>query len=316
MGVYSFPASAIVDSTTTGRSLISAADAAAVRTAAGIDLTDFEATHGTFTSALKTDAGGVLKLFNATGTNAEYVQGAWIANDFYFGTKKDGAGSARAMYFQYDSSNRLLLDSTEIKFYRNLLPSTDGTLNIGSASLKVGAITAVSFTGDGSALTGLPSGSSTLAGLSDTNVSSPANGHLLIYDAVSAKWDNALLTSSGGTVAFTAGAGTLNLETAGGAPSDARLKKNITPMQGSLEKVMAMEPVEFEWQDGYDEFHKAIGKDIGFVAQQIEQVEPLLVGERGEFLTLEYAKFAPILVGAIQELKAEIERLKKKVGEL
>ena len=316
MGVYSFPASAIVDSTATGRSLVTAADAAAVRTAAGVDLTDLEVTDGSFTSTLELDSGCVFKFFNVTGTNAEYVQGRWIANDFYFGSKHDAGGSGRALYFQYDSSTRLSLDSTEIKFYRNLLPSTDGTLNIGSASLKVGAITAVSFTGDGSALTGLPSGSSTLAGLSDTNVSSPANGHLLIYDAVSAKWDNALLTSSGGTVAFTAGAGTLNLETAGGAPSDARLKKNITPMQGSLEKVMAMEPVEFEWQDGYDEFHKAIGKDIGFVAQQIEQVEPLLVGERGEFLTLEYAKFAPILVGAIQELKAEIERLKKKVGEL
>ena len=315
MPVYSFPSSAIVDSTATGRSLLTSADAAAVRTAAGVDLTDFEATNGTFTSSLETNAGAVLKFFNATGTNAEYVQGAWIANDFYFGTKKDGAGSARAMYLQYDSSNRLLIDSTEIKFYRNLLPSTNGTLNIGSASLKVGAIHAVSYAGDGSALTGLPSGSSTLSGLTDTNVSSPANGQLLIYDAVSSKWDNAALTSSGGTIAFTAGAGTLNLETAGMGPSDERLKKDIQPLKGSLKKVMAMEPVEFEWKDGYDEFHKAIGSDIGFVAQQIEPIEPLLVGERNEFLTLEYGKFAPLLVGAIQELKEEIERLKKKVGE-
>ncbi len=315
MPVYSFPASAIVDSTVTGRSLITAANAAAVQTAAGIDLADFEATNGTFTSTLKTDAGAVLKFFNSTGTNAEYIQGAWIANDFYFGTKKDGAGSARAMYFQYDSSNRLLIDSSEIKFYRNLLPSTDGTLNIGSASLKVGAITAVSFTGDGSGLTGLPSGSSTLSGLTDTNVSSPANGNLLIYDATSSKWDNALLTSSDSSVTITAGAGTINLSTGGMGPSDERLKKDITPIEGSLKKVMAMKPVEFQWRDGYDEFHKATGKDIGFVAQQIEPIEPLLVGERNEYKTLEYAKFAPLLVGAIQELQAEIERLKKKVGE-
>ncbi|MAB57058.1 MAG: hypothetical protein CL524_05840 [Aequorivita sp.] len=315
MPVYSFPAAAIVDSTATGRSLVTAADAAAVRTAAGVDLTDFEATNGTFTSSLETNAGAVLKFFNATGTNAEYVQGAWIANDFYFGTKKDGAGSARAMYFQYDSSNRLLLDSSEIKFYRNLLPSTNGTLNIGSASLKVGAVTAVSFAGDGSALTGLPSGSSTLSGLTDTNVSSPASGQLLIYDAVSSKWDNAALTSSDASVTITVGAGTIDLATGGVGPSDERLKKNIQPIKESLKKVMAMEPVNFEWREGYDEFHKAEGSDIGFVAQQIEQVEPLLVGEREQYLTLDYAKFAPILVGAIQELKAEIERLKKKVGE-
>ena len=78
---------------------------------------------------------------------------------------------------------------------------------------------------------------------------------------------------------------------------------------------MAMEPVNFEWREGYDEFHKAAGEDIGFVAQQIEKVEPLLVGEREEYLTLEYAKFAPLLVGAIKELQTEVERLKQKVGE-
>ena len=220
------------------------------------------------------------------------------------------------MYFQYDSQNRLLIDSSEIKFYRNLLPSTDGTLNIGSASLKVNAVTAVSFAGDGSALTGLTSGATTLSGLTDTNVSSPANGNLLIYDAVSSKWDNALLTSSDSSVAITVGAGTINLATGGVGPSDERLKKDIKPIEGALEKVLAMEPDEFEWRDGYDKFHKAIGKDIGFVAQQIEPIEPLLVGERNEFKTLEYAKFAPLLVGAIQELQKEIERLKEKVGEL
>ena len=313
MSIYSFPSTAIVDSTATGRSLITAADAAAVRTAAGVDLTDLEVTNGSFTSTLELDSGCVFKFFNSTTT--EFIQGRWIANDFYFGSKHDAGGSGRALYFQYDSSTRLSLDSTEVKFYRNLLPSTNGTLNIGSATLKVGAIHAVSYTGDGSGLTGLPSGSSTISGLTDTNVSSPANGNLLIYDATSSKWDNALLTSSDSSVTITVGAGTINLSTGGMGPSDERLKKDIQPLKGSLEKVMAMEPVEFKWKDGYDEFHKAIGNDIGFVAQQIEPIEPLLVGTRNEFKTLEYAKFAPLLVGAIQELQAEIERLKKKVGE-
>ena len=184
-----------------------------------------------------------------------------------------------------------------------------GDLNGGDANFT-GQVTANEFVGDGSGLTGLPSGSSTLSGLTDTNVSSPANGQLLIYDAVSSKWDNAGLTSSGGTIAITTGAGTINLENAGGAPSDRRLKDNIKSIENCLDKVLKMMPVEFTWKDELKDLHLNTGSDIGFIAQDIEEIEPKLVGERKDYKTLQYEKFAPLIVGAIKELYKQIEDLK------
>jgi hypothetical protein len=179
---------------------------------------------------------------------------------------------------------------------------------------KDGAVTATSFTGDGSGLTGLPSGSTTLAGLTDTNVSSPANGNLLIYDAVSSKWDNALLTSSNGSVTITVGAGTINLAAGGVGPSDARLKENVKEIENALGKVSKMLPVEFDWKEGFEDVHSNKGKDIGFIAQDIEEIQPELVGSHKDYKTLQYEKFAPLIVGAIKELNEQIQEIKRRLS--
>jgi len=179
---------------------------------------------------------------------------------------------------------------------------------------KDGTCTATAFVGDGSGLTGLPSGSSTLSGLTDTNVSSPANGNLLIYDAVSSKWDNALLTSSDSSVTITVGAGTIDLAAGGVGPSDARLKENVKEIENSLGKVSKMLPVEFDWKEGFEDVHSNKGKDIGFIAQDIEEIQPELVGSHKDYKTLQYEKFAPLIIGAIKELSNQIQEIKSKLG--
>ena len=97
----------------------------------------------------------------------------------------------------------------------------------------------------------------------------------------------------------------------GSGVSDKRLKDKIKNIEGSLEKILAMNPVEFDWREGHEEVHSHSGKDIGFIAQEIEKIQPELVGEHKDFKTLDYSKFAPLIVGAIQDLTKEIREIKK-----
>ena len=97
----------------------------------------------------------------------------------------------------------------------------------------------------------------------------------------------------------------------GSGVSDKRLKDKIKNIEGSLEKILAMNPVEFDWREGHEEVHSNSGKDIGFIAQEIEKIQPELTGEHKDFKTLDYGKLTPLIVGAIQDLTKEIREIKK-----
>ncbi|MFA6198730.1 MAG: tail fiber domain-containing protein [Patescibacteria group bacterium] len=88
--------------------------------------------------------------------------------------------------------------------------------------------------------------------------------------------------------------------------SDARLKKNISPMESALEKVLALNPVEynFKTESASDPAH------IGFIAQDVEKISPELVstGPNG-MKGLSYAMFTPLLTKAVQEQQAEISNV-------
>jgi hypothetical protein len=93
--------------------------------------------------------------------------------------------------------------------------------------------------------------------------------------------------------------------------SDERLKNNISPIEGALEKVMKLQGVTYEWKDGV----RAGKKDIGLIAQQVQQVVPEVVKEQGridgnEYLSVNYEHLVGLLVESIKELKAEIDELK------
>ena len=94
--------------------------------------------------------------------------------------------------------------------------------------------------------------------------------------------------------------------------SDIRLKKDIKPLEGSLEKVLGLQGVSFKWKES--------GKEaIGFIAQDVEKIEPILVNETNEISTnelmktVDYSTTVALLVEAIKELKAEVDELKKQL---
>jgi len=103
-----------------------------------------------------------------------------------------------------------------------------------------------------------------------------------------------------------------------GSPSDRRLKENLKPLENSLEKVMKMRGVEFDWREGTDEYETTgLRHDIGFIAQEVEDVVPDLVrpGEDG-YLALRDRGIPALLLEAIKELKGELDEAKAEIKNL
>ena len=92
--------------------------------------------------------------------------------------------------------------------------------------------------------------------------------------------------------------------------SDKRLKNNIKPIENCLDKVSKLGAYEFEWDETKQRRFK--GFDTGVIAQEVEAIYPHMIEDREDgYKALQYEKLVPLLLGAIKELKAEIEELKK-----
>ena len=94
--------------------------------------------------------------------------------------------------------------------------------------------------------------------------------------------------------------------------SDRKLKTNIQDTKYGLGDVIKLQGREFDWKQGER------GHDVGFIAQEVQEVIPELVKEvtslkdKGTHLTVNYEKLVPVLVESIKELKEEIDDIKKK----
>lgn len=91
--------------------------------------------------------------------------------------------------------------------------------------------------------------------------------------------------------------------------SDRNQKENIEPIKYGLNEVCALNPVSYDFKDEYCPEGKGL---LGFIAQDVEPILPELVkpfGDSGN-LGLKMGDMVPVLVKAIQELKAELDALK------
>ena len=90
------------------------------------------------------------------------------------------------------------------------------------------------------------------------------------------------------------------------ANSDESLKENIKPLKNVLDKIKDYRCVEYNLKANKD-------KKIGFIAQDWENdFAPIISKDDKGLLGMKYTETIPVLLKAIQELKAEIELLKKK----
>ncbi len=92
--------------------------------------------------------------------------------------------------------------------------------------------------------------------------------------------------------------------------SDARLKENLTPLTGALDKVKAL--------TGYN--YNRIGSEtleMGVVAQEVQKVAPELVLEDKEgTLSVAYQNMVALLIEAVKEQSIQIASLEEQVKEL
>jgi hypothetical protein len=146
---------------------------------------------------------------------------------------------------------------------------------------------------------------SILQGVSNT-INGKYNTHI-IGDYITATSDNSFyvgcingLFSYGDVVAY--------------AASDERLKNDIIPISGCLEKIESIDPIEFNWNENQQTYS---GHDIGLIAQQIQEIAPEIVTQRSNgYLAVKYEKMVPILVGAIKEQQSLIQEMREEINEL
>jgi hypothetical protein len=102
------------------------------------------------------------------------------------------------------------------------------------------------------------------------------------------------------------------------ATSDERRKKNIETARSYIDDICKIRVVKYNWKTDED----TTPKELGWIAQEVAEVFPNMVvthhdgpDDDQEVLLLKKEVFVPMLMKCIQELKAELDALKAKVGE-
>ncbi|OGG49101.1 hypothetical protein A2704_00395 [Candidatus Kaiserbacteria bacterium RIFCSPHIGHO2_01_FULL_54_36b] len=93
----------------------------------------------------------------------------------------------------------------------------------------------------------------------------------------------------------------------GDCTSLAQYKENVEDISLGLDAVLALTPREFDWREDFGGEH-----DLGFIAEEIVAVSPLLArydNETGELQGVKYERLTALLAKAIQELNLKFEDL-------
>lgn len=113
--------------------------------------------------------------------------------------------------------------------------------------------------------------------------------------------------------------------------SDKRLKKDITPINNPIEKILAISGIYYRSNDVASQYgYRDQSQQVGVLAQEIEQVLPHAVkpapfdtefdsdgnmySKSGEnYLTVQYEKLIPLLIEAIKDQQKQINELRAEI---
>jgi len=93
--------------------------------------------------------------------------------------------------------------------------------------------------------------------------------------------------------------------------SDKRLKTNIRPIPTSLNSILKLQGVYFNWKTNSDK------REIGFIAQDVEKIIPEIVTKnQNGYYSIAYGNFAPLIVEAIKEQQEIIDNQNSRIDQL
>ena len=94
-----------------------------------------------------------------------------------------------------------------------------------------------------------------------------------------------------------------------GTASDQRLKRDWTPLTGSLAQLQRIQPYTYFWKEGDDQLQ------MGVMAQEVEKVYPDLISTRKDgYKTVNYTGLIPPVLNALQEQQQQIEALQEQLA--
>lgn len=96
-------------------------------------------------------------------------------------------------------------------------------------------------------------------------------------------------------------------------PSDVRLKTNILDVENALDKVLTLRGVSYEWKDK-ERFGEQI--EIGFIAQEVDQVLPEVVRKGGDYWSLNTRNILAVVVEGMKEMWATVTGNRARIIEL
>ena len=176
---------------------------------------------------------------------------------------------------------------------------SSGNLLVGTTSTPSGATNQVivgNMAGGGSAQSGLSVAGTTGAYTVTAHGGGTATGTAFAYFNYSAATIGSITQSGTTAVLYN-------------VTSDQRLKENIVDApSGNIDDIKVR---SFDWKS--DGSHQ----EYGMVAQELVEVAPYAVHQPQdveEMMAVDYSKLVPMMIKEIQDLKAEVNQLKAKVG--
>ena len=175
-----------------------------------------------------------------------------------------------------------------------------GGATSGAATLNIGAGTGIDVAADAISVD-----------VSDF-MTNGSNNRIVTATGADAMNAEANASFDGSTLAVT-GAITATGDITAFSSSDKTLKKNISNIENAVDKVSKINGVYYNWTFEAQEKHKHFGKEkeIGVIAQEVEEVLPEIVQTRDDGTkAVKYERLCALLIESVKELKKEIEELK------